>query len=129
MWVKINKAYAGPLGMFTAGTKEDLPEEKIKQLRKAIGDENIIDTCAPWDEHKDHKAVAANELKRKATAAIAEVERKQARMASLREVAKEINILKKELDDAVPKAERLAKQAGIDWPAKTKTKAAGKSQG
>jgi hypothetical protein len=129
MWVIINKVYAGPLGMYLAGKKEDLPEGKIKQLRKAIGDENVIDTCAPWDEHKDHKAVAAAELKTKAKAAIASIEQMQARMFSLREVAKEINLLKKELDDAIPKAEQLAKKAGIKWQAGTKKENAGNSYG
>jgi hypothetical protein len=120
MWVIITKAYAGPLGIFIGGQKYDVPKPTIEQLRKELGKEHVIDTCAPWDEHKDHKAVAAVELKTKAETAIKQVEQMQTEMIELRKVAAQINILKKELDNAIPKAERLAKQAGIKWTAKTK---------
>ena len=114
MWVIIKKPFAGVLcgAMFqTAGGKNDLTEGQIAELRKILGKENVIDVCAPWDEHKDHKAVAAAKRKAKANAAIAKVESIKARLVELRKVAAEINVLKKELDDAERKAEFLAKEA------------------
>jgi hypothetical protein len=133
MWVIINKTYAGLLCgqnfFVSGGEKRDLFIDQIAELCKKLGKENVIDSCAPWDEHKDHKAVAAAELRIKAKAAIASVEQMQARMFSLREIAKEINILKKEIDNAVPKAEQLANQSGIKWQAKTKREDAGNSRG
>lgn len=123
MWVLIKKSYAGLLcgqAFFApGGQKKDLTESQIIELRKKLGKEDVLDTCAPWDEHKDHKAVKAAEVKQKALAAIAKVEQMQKRMAELREVAREINVLKKELDDAVPKAKGFAKAAGIEWSAPT----------
>ena len=125
MWVKINKSYAGPLGMFVIGERRDIDEKILKQLPGDCFEISI----APWEEHVDHKAVAAAELKQKALAAIAGVESMQAEMVGLRKVAGRINVLKKEIDDAVAKAKALAQKAGIAWPANTGTKAAGQHGG
>lgn len=116
MWVIINKTYTGPLGMFFAGQKYEIPKETVKQLRSELGEKNVVETCAPWDEHKDHKAAKAAEAKQKVNAAIAKVGQLQAELKSLREVAARINGIKKEFDDATTKAKGLAKAAGIDWP-------------
>jgi hypothetical protein len=116
MWVTVDKQYAGPLGFFPGGQKHDLTRDIIAGLRDKLGKENVVDTCAPWDEHKDHKTAAQAELKGKAYVVIEKVKWLQARIAELRKIAAELNVRKKELDDAVPKAKQLAKAAGIPWP-------------
>ena len=115
MWVQFNKTYAGPLGMFIVGSKQNLPEEAISEIRKAIGKENVVDTVAPWEEHVNHKVAAKSEAVEKARAAIADVERKKAEMVELRKVAARINVLKKEIEDGTEKAKRFAKAAGIEF--------------
>ena len=119
MWVIINKTYTGPLGIFPGGRKYDLPEKTIAGIRESLGKENVIDTCAPWEEHVDKKAVTAAELKDKANTAIKSVEAKKVEMIEHRKVAAQINTLKKEIEDGTEKAKKLAKAAGIDWPAKS----------
>ena len=54
----MKKTYSGPLGSFFAGQKYDLPESTVKQLRKSYYKE----TCAPWDEGKDVKAIEQAQL-------------------------------------------------------------------
>jgi predicted nucleotide-binding protein (sugar kinase/HSP70/actin superfamily) len=120
MWVIVKKTYAGPLGFFPGGNKHDLPKETVDGLRQKLGKENVVDTVAPWDEHLDHKAIKKQKAEESARLAITRIEAKQAEMKALREVAARINQLKKELDDEVPKAKQLAKQAGIDWHKKEK---------
>ena len=58
MWIIMRKTYSGPLGVFFRGQKCDLPESTIKQLRKSYYKE----TCAPWDEGKDVKAIEQAQL-------------------------------------------------------------------
>jgi hypothetical protein len=118
MWVLVNKPYAGDLGLYPGDQKHDLDEKTIIGLRKELGKENVVDTCAPEDEHVDKKANAKTEAIEKAKAAITDVERMQAEMVGLRKVAARINALKKEIEDGTEKAKRLAKAAGIDWPKK-----------
>ena len=58
MWIIMRKTYSGPLGSFFAGQKYDLPESTVKQLKKSYYKE----TCAPWDEGKDVKAISQAQL-------------------------------------------------------------------
>lgn len=66
MWVLVKKCYAGILGLYPGDQKHDLDEKTIIGLRKKLGKENVIDTCAPEDEQKDVNA----ELKAQAVEAI-----------------------------------------------------------
>ena len=58
MWIIMRKTYSGPLGSFFRGQKYDLLESTVKQLRKSYYKE----TCAPWDEGKDVKAISQAQL-------------------------------------------------------------------
>lgn len=49
MWILFKKTYSGPLGVFEAGSKKDLPKDTVKKLPRRF----YIKTCAPWDEYKD----------------------------------------------------------------------------
>jgi hypothetical protein len=66
MWVIVKKFYAGLLGVFPGDMRHDLDEKVIIKLRKKLGKENVIDTCAPEDEQKDINV----ELKNQASDAI-----------------------------------------------------------
>ena len=118
MWVLINKTYAGPLGMFFAGQKYDIPGPVADALRKKLGKGSVINTCAPWDEHKDHKAIAAAELKERALRVIKLAEECS---ASLRELDKQIKARADELDAARQRDEGARNEAD-DTVAKAKAK-------
>jgi len=118
MWVKINKTDISQLGTFIGGNKYDLPEKTIDGLRDALGKENVIDTCAPWEEHVDKKAVTVAELKSKAEAAIKTIEEKNKKINELQKIVHQIGTLQKEVNRELPEAVKLAKKAGIDWPKK-----------
>jgi hypothetical protein len=120
MWVKFKITYAGPLGLFTAGTKMDLTKEKIAAIRKKIGDENVVDTCAPWDEGVDMKAAKHNAFLEKVHNAIAKAENLTDECWDIAIAIEKLQDSQeqkvKECDNAVKKAKKLAKTAGIDWP-------------
>jgi hypothetical protein len=65
MWVLFKKTYSGPLGIFVAGIKQDIPKEIAEKLGKFCSP-----IVAPWDEKIDHKAIAFAEDKKNAVAAI-----------------------------------------------------------
>jgi len=52
MWVKFKKSYVGPLGQFSIGSRQDLPDATAKHF---IAEKFAVGTCAPWDDHKDKK--------------------------------------------------------------------------
>lgn len=62
MWILIKKTYISPLGCFVAGHKYDPLPEIIEQLPR----HSFKKTCAPWDEHKDIKAIEQAQLKARA---------------------------------------------------------------
>jgi hypothetical protein len=131
MWVQFKITYTGPLGMFIEGQKMDLPKEKVAAIRKVIGDKNVVDTCAPWEEHVDKKAVEHNELLTKAKAAITRAKMIATDIERLTDSIKtgqqQLAKLQKEQNTTINNAKKLAKAAGIDWPPKTKSEDAGKS--
>jgi len=111
MWVKITKAYAGPLGMFLAGQKYDISGPVADKLRKALGKGSVINICAPWEEGLDTKAIAATKLKKQANDAIAaavslraEAVSLAAKAGSLVEPADKKQKLDKETNAAAEKA-------------------------
>ena len=54
----MKKTYAGPLGLFISGIKQDIPKELVEKLGK------FCSPCSvPWDEKIDHKAIAAAQKK------------------------------------------------------------------
>ena len=53
MWVLVKKSYAGAFGIYPGGQKHDLDEKTVIGLRKKLGKENVVGTCAPEDEQKD----------------------------------------------------------------------------
>jgi len=55
MWIIMTGTYAGNHGQFVKGVKYDLPADVIAELPKGSWNQ----TCAPWDEHKDLKAIKA----------------------------------------------------------------------
>jgi len=123
MWVLFKATYAGPLGLFVAGSKMDLTKEKVAALRKAIGDKNVVDTCAPWEEGVDMKAAKHNEFLRKVHQAIGTAETLinecQDRSDTIVERQEMLKQKEKDRDNAIKAAKKLAKAAGIDWPSKT----------
>jgi hypothetical protein len=114
MWVILKKLYSGPLGFFNAGNKYDIPDDNVEQLRKELGRDNVVNTCAPWEEHVDKKALRAAKLLRVAQKAIAKVSVLKSDLADCESVAARIKGLKKEFEYAIPEAQKLAKAAGID---------------
>jgi len=61
MWIIMKETYAGQLGSFYAGQKYDLPEPVIQQLRQE-SPKCCRNTCAPWDEQRDVKAIEKAQL-------------------------------------------------------------------
>jgi len=53
MWVKMTDTYVGGVGTFPKGHKFDLALDILAHLPKGCYKE----TCAPWEEHKDSKAI------------------------------------------------------------------------
>ncbi|MCJ7778640.1 MAG: hypothetical protein MUP16_10035 [Sedimentisphaerales bacterium] len=121
MWVLLKSTYAGPLGMFIEGQKMDLPKEKVAAIRKAIGDKNVVDTCAPWEEGIDMKAAKHNAFLEKVHNAIAKAENlstERDRLGCLiKDTIEKLKPIEQEYQNAVKEAKKLAKTAGIDWPA------------
>jgi len=77
MWVEFKETFIGPLGQFIKGGLYDVPEAKLKQ----IGKSHYKETCAPWDKHKDNKAIAKGQAIEKANKAIAEAQLSQSRLS------------------------------------------------
>jgi len=123
MWVIFKETYAGTLGMFVKGQKIDLPKEKVAAIRKAIGDKNVIDICAPWEEKTDRNAIKHNEFLVKVHAVTKKAESLMAECEQLVNSIKELNLQliskQKDTKNAIDKAKKLTKTAGIDWPPKT----------
>jgi len=65
MWTLFKKVYSGPLGLFLAGIKYDIPKETAEKLGKFCQP-----VPAPWDEKIDHKAIACAEDKKNAIIAL-----------------------------------------------------------
>jgi len=114
----MKKTYSGTLGSFYRGGKYDLPEKTIKQLDKDCYEK----TCAPWDEHVDRKAAKHNAFLAKVQKAIirAEALTKECRICagSIEKMQEALKQKVKDRDNAVKKAKKLAKAAGIKWPPK-----------
>ncbi|MCK9243667.1 MAG: hypothetical protein WC877_05185 [Dehalococcoidales bacterium] len=137
MWVLITKGFSGSVCgqvlILAPDRKYDLPENVIKALRneKRLGKNNVIDTCPPWEERLDKKASAQNKKTEKAQSAIELFQKLNARCGELEQAIGagtiELKKLLPELEDAEDKARKLAKEAGLEWPPKAKTKDAGKS--
>lgn len=96
MWVEIKKSYYGPLGSFHAGRKYDLPDRTVERLPKKY----YRETCAPWDEGKDVKAIAAADLRIRALNA----------KAQAKELASQVEALKQKAADLEGNAARLLEQ-------------------
>lgn len=135
MWVLIVKGFSGSVCgqalILAPDRKYDLPEDVIKALRneKQLGKKNVIDTCAPWNEHVDTDAAIRRKQAEEAASAIAAFEKLNARCHEL-EVAickgtAELKKILPELENAEDNARQLAKKAGIKWPPKAKSKDAG----
>lgn len=58
MWILFIKTYAGPLGLFEAGSKKDLPESTLCKLPK----ECYKKICPPWEEKKDKDSCELDRL-------------------------------------------------------------------
>jgi len=146
MWILVKETFAGVLAgesiQLVAGIKYDLSKDKIEQLRKKIGEKNVVNTIAPWEEHVDQKAVKHNEFLAKVHKAITDAEKLK---VECEQIADSIDTLQqqfkqkqKDMDNAAKETKKLAKAAGIDWPASASSAAtrddgppkdAGKSEG
>lgn len=61
MWITMTQTYVGPLGLFAAGLKYDLPDSTIKQLPGG----SYHKIPAPWDAQKQTQSGQNKMLKGK----------------------------------------------------------------
>ena len=138
MWVIIKKGFAGEVCgeklLLAPGIKYDLNPSVVEALRneRLLGKGNVIKSCPPWEEHLDKKAAKKNLIIADANAAIKKAQVLDARCSELENLIGkgtiELKKLLPELEDAEGRARKLAKEAGIEWPPKAKSKDTGKSE-
>jgi len=109
MWIKMLKTYAGPLGVFPAGQKFDLPESTVQQLKKEKA--SFIKTGAPWDEQKDEVAILAAKDKGNALYALSRADKLQAEADRLLQQADDLVAIVSQNQTASQKADADAKKA------------------
>ena len=114
MWVLMKEIYTGPLGIFLKGNKYDLPADILNKLSK----KSYEQTCAPWDEHKDFKAIEKAQVAAKAREARLWAnmlqdkadEAKQKTKSLVAEADKKQDEAKKAADESIKAANRAQKK-------------------
>jgi len=117
MWIKMLQTYSGPLGLYPAGQKFDLPEAAIEKLPKTVVIEGkkkkqplYEPTCAPWDEQKDKKAIQLAKDKGEALYALSRADKLQTEAEQLQRQVDELVAIVSQNQAASQKAEANAKE-------------------
>ena len=118
MWIKMLKTYAGPLGLYPVYQKFDVPKQVAEGLKKAKV--SFERTCPPWDEKMDRKAVKHDAFLKKVDQVFYRAEKLIAECrgtaTAIENSAGVLQQKEKDRDNAVKKAKKLAKSAGLQWP-------------